>query len=494
MLPSFANQCSAPDDVSVPCSVRRGGESQSSEEPDEANGPQQPEEMTLTMRKWHRAPTASPEFLLRRTKSSADARDDAELILTPLRKNNLVRRGRCQSMGNGCDANTPILLSKRFASFGGPEGMYDETQEEARIERTRTEDTRGQTRAPTGPRGPIPMRHQYSDIPRQIGSEPKPAEVTIPISDIVEIWTHGEGKNATTKRKTSKNESDSREEHRRRRTIGIETCSLGSFELLMESTNELLVLQTFLKINAVQGRVDFAIRTGDDHRDMPAARGSDRASPRCSSADPRPGDRTVGRLSDGDDLNELSATIQTNPSNLTNDTAHTDGEKSIDVEAFVAKRMTERLKRESLTEKVERRMHRLVSSLEELSVSVTKCACSCFGDSSVVPMDQSYGVADKEALVSRPRRNTASTVNSEVHDEERQHVPNQRASATANAGAEKIHFDMQVESRESKDFRKKMMLKHGKMPSGLSVESEDDLEELLLFQNSGMQVLTKASI
>ena len=50
------------------------------------------------------------------------------------------------------------------------------------------------------------------------------------------------------------------------------------------------------------------------------------------------------------------------PSNLTQ---NTQSSKSFDVEAFTANRMAERLQSESLAEKVQRRIHRLVSSLEE---------------------------------------------------------------------------------------------------------------------------------
>jgi hypothetical protein len=95
----------------------------------------------------------------------------------------------------------------------------------------------------------------------------------------------------------------------------ITTMSAGYFELSMESQNGCLVLQAFLKANL-------------------------------------PKEKVV----DG------SHQLQQLPRSPSNNTVST---KSFDVEAFTASRMTERLKSESMTEKLQRRIHRLVSSLEE---------------------------------------------------------------------------------------------------------------------------------
>jgi hypothetical protein len=99
--------------------------------------------------------------------------------------------------------------------------------------------------------------------------------------------------------------------------INITTMSSGFFELTMDSTNGRDVVKAFLKASMPKERV---VASGD-----------------------------LSRTRSGS----------------------TQSTKSFDVEAFTATRMSERLKSESLTEKVQRRIDRFVTSLNE-----SKCALS----------------------------------------------------------------------------------------------------------------------
>eukprot|EP00536_Pseudo-nitzschia_multiseries_P008120 jgi/Psemu1/325073/estExt_fgenesh1_pg.C_2000025 len=441
------------------------------------------------MRKWHRASKSteflsSPRLLRKRTSDrtgtgTTKTADDAELILTLMTGNSV--RSRHTIHNAETDANTPIPLSKRFASFGGPEVLHEHRRErEQPPEETET------------PSLPGSIDHQ-SDVFRRHRSEcrsehPHPPsdalceEWTIPVQDICTIRTYDE-KPKTRKRNGSKCESSSsyKAEHRLRRTIGIETTTFGSFELLMESTNELLVLTTFLKINATTGNAAFVTSTAADFDcdgTQPTTIGANHNGDGASSNDAM--DSPTGAQHTGDDDDggddDVHAGIVPNPSNVTHDTAQTDGDKSIDVEGFFAKRMSERLNRETLTEKVERRMHRLVSSLEELTTSLNKCVCVCFGDSTVT-QDQSIAVEKERMLPPRPRRNTASTVSLSETGE--------------NNG------DDPVSLRHLREQRK-VLMKQAQIPSGLSVEPEDYLEDLVLHQSpsspGGGTLRTKASI
>jgi hypothetical protein len=96
----------------------------------------------------------------------------------------------------------------------------------------------------------------------------------------------------------------------------VTTASAGFFELTMDNSNGQLVLMAFLKANLPKNKIS--------------------------------------------DLSHLG--LPRSPSNLTQNTQST---KSFDVEAFTATRMTERLQSESVAEKVQRRIHRIVTSLEE---------------------------------------------------------------------------------------------------------------------------------
>jgi hypothetical protein len=97
----------------------------------------------------------------------------------------------------------------------------------------------------------------------------------------------------------------------------VTTVSAGYYELTMDNLNGQLVLMAFLRANLPKTKL-------------------------C-------------------DLNE-NLGLPRSPSNMTQTTHST---KSFDVEAFTATRMTERLQSESVAEKVQRRIHRIVTSLEE---------------------------------------------------------------------------------------------------------------------------------
>lgn len=127
--------------------------------------------------------------------------------------------------------------------------------------------------------------------------------VTIPMRDILLVGVSD----------TDTTGSNKNAQHR----TTVATASAGFYELAMDNTNGQLVLMTFLKANLPKSKV------GDLNRNLELPR---------------------------------------SPSNLTQNTLST---KSFDVEAFTATRMTERLQSESVAEKVQRRIHRLVTSLEE---------------------------------------------------------------------------------------------------------------------------------
>jgi len=107
-----------------------------------------------------------------------------------------------------------------------------------------------------------------------------------------------------------------------------------------------------------------------------------------------------------------------------------------------------------------------------VSSSFNKCACGCFGDSSVI-VEQSITI-EKEMSSHRPRRNTASTVSSfddlKVDPALSLHNSNTKYElATSNNNTAAI----------SKKNKQAELMKYAQLPSGLSVESHDSLEESL---------------
>ena len=279
---------------------------------------------------------------LRRDSSNGKTKeDDAELIFTPCQQRD--HRRRCLSGEYSKDTNTPIPLSKRFASFGTPE----------RIDRG----------------DQLQCQDNGSDIQPQFGSEPQfTGETTIPVKDIIKVLTRGEndGKKPKTvkKRKCSPTKKDNcmKEECRQPPSICI-TTNCGSYDLLMESTNEQLVLLTFLKVNSTKGKVLFVTETDKEQSNVPQAE-------KFKTVDAIKSNGTVGESTQGAkeqaDMEEYqSLVIEPNPSTVTQGTAQSSGDRSFDVEALTAKTMAERLKTDTLAEKLERRFYRLVSSLDD---------------------------------------------------------------------------------------------------------------------------------
>jgi hypothetical protein len=134
-------------------------------------------------------------------------------------------------------------------------------------------------------------------------SSPLLDTVTIPVKEIMIV-------------NADKNTAGNNSNHR----IHITTIHSGLFECTMENTNGELILMAFLRANLPKDKVV------------------------------EDGISGYGRL-------------PRSPSNTTQSTNSTN--KSFDVEAFTASRMAERLQSESITEKVQRRIYRLVTSLEE---------------------------------------------------------------------------------------------------------------------------------
>lgn len=295
---------------------------------------QQLEEITCTMRKWHRETNATFVSPHRRNASKSPIKvDDAELIFTPVQR---FHRRRCLSgeFTKVSDTNTPIPLSKRFASFGTPE----------RIDPSDQYKESGQ---------------DHSDS----GSEPQfKEETTIAVKDIIKVLSRGEGSSkkpkAPKKRSasTSKKDASLKEERCQPPSICMTTPS-GTYELLMESTNEQLVLLTFLKVNSTKGKVVFVQEADSESNTSPQT--ETKVDAVNTSVE------TAKNETEEGDLKEFQTMIAPNPSTLSQATTQSTGNQSFDVEALTAKTMAERLETETMTEKLERRFHRLISSLDD---------------------------------------------------------------------------------------------------------------------------------
>jgi len=289
-----------------------------------------------------------------------------------------------------------------------------------------------------------------------------------------------------------------------------------------------LVLMAFIKANAPEGKVEFVpikIRKNDgfgirdgggasfaacESESGNANSNDDGGAENCrnrnfennhTSVNFNEGAATADRTStsgdgegDGDGVvdvgyndNHQLQVIESKPSNVTHSTAATQAsQKSFDMEAFTAKRMTERLKSESLAEKIERRLHRFLSSLEELSSSfITKCSCDFFQDSTSTVVEPSANIEKqhhqyKHAYsIQRPRGNTASTVSSSsdtaINDnaygnEERQQQKQHRADL--NDGVNPTSTPKR-EMEEEEVMMARREQPYERMPSGLSVEPSD---------------------
>tara|TARA_B110001450_G_scaffold151563_1_gene141458 strand:- start:195 stop:887 length:693 start_codon:yes stop_codon:yes gene_type:complete len=228
------------------------------------------------------------------------------------------------------------------------------------------------------------LRERASSHEYQIQQEQQLKEkIYISLDNIVKVHVNnGDVKDATKKKvkgkKTDKRRSISTknlEEQVYKRTIGI-TTRLGDwyYEFTMESMNEQLVLLTFLEVNSSSKNsnrlktpkiefVPLSIEQGEHTADEDESGDNKQHANHGNNTNNEKNSRTFATATNDDDDENILRQIESNPSNLTQSTQQSN--KSFDLEMFTAKRMKERLKRETITEKVERRMHRLSSSLEE---------------------------------------------------------------------------------------------------------------------------------
>ncbi|KAG7348131.1 hypothetical protein IV203_016836 [Nitzschia inconspicua] len=192
----------------------------------------------------------------------------------------------------------------------------------------------------------------------------------------------------------------------------ITTASAGFYELTMDNVNGQLVLMAFLKANLPKNKLS--------------------------------------------DLHHLE--LPRSPSNLTQNTQST---KSFDVEAFTSIRMAERLQSESVAEKVQRRIHRIVTSLEEISSSVAECSgcgCGTKNHAAVSPAP-----AEKRDLPPRPGVEMAGSEQTSLQGSTDPYNPYSSCGP---------RFEM----KPSSNYKKQDMLKASHLPSGLSVESDPEME------------------
>lgn len=404
---------------------------------------------------------SSTDFVspLRRISSGGKTKvDDAELVLVPAFCSQKERPGKRRFSGGElskiADTNTPIPLSKRFASFGRPD-FIDHGDE-------------GQSRKGT--------EFQFKE------------ELTIPVKDIIKISTPDEdddkNKKSPKRRNFFKKTLSSKGFSRDQKTIRITTSSFGSYELLMESTNERLVLMTFLKVNLK----NLTAANADDPQkgntigiDRMRSNGtlSDRIRRSFSERVRRSFSETIDLKKSIDEF-PFALLVESNSSNVTSATTPSqlsNGSGSFDVEAFTAKRMSERLEKETLTEKLEQRMHRIVSSIDELSTSLTKCACLCFVDHTLSPGKENR---------SRTRRNTDSTVSSsedtlEVDpalSTEEPDLPQPVSPPRRKTTTTTVTTTPTTGNDPATPTRAKLML-FAQLPSGLSVEADDESVEVM---------------
>ncbi len=248
-------------------------------------------------------------------------------------QNGFLRR-RC--MSGEANTNTPIPLSKRFASFGSP-ALIDHGDQ-------------------------VQNDDAGSDIQSQSAvTEPIfKEEITIPVKDIIKVLTRSEieGKPKAVRRKSSpapRNDKSPKEECRKPPSLCI-TTHAGSYELLMKCTNEQLVLLTFLKVNSKDGKVLFVQETKQKPAKSDNSQTEKADAVKANDTQKEPKDQT------NLETEYENMVILPNPSTVTEQST---GDRSFDVEALTAKTMAERMEKESLTEKLERRFYRLVTSLDD---------------------------------------------------------------------------------------------------------------------------------
>mmetsp|Transcript_5562 Transcript_5562/g.13938 ORF Transcript_5562/g.13938 Transcript_5562/m.13938 type:complete len:484 (-) Transcript_5562:45-1496(-) len=453
MLPPFSTQYLTPDDFSVPCRLRRYDEFGEDSESDVSEARQHPEEIRCTMRKWHKEAKNASEFkspYRRKISESQTKNQDAELIIAKSHSGGPLLNG--VELSKIVEGNTPIPLSKRFASFGTPDFIGEE-------ERTQYQRTWSDSQQQSGSMASLKDELSLKN------------DITIPLNDITKVITRGEDScDNKPKRRRKRSGSVAKKENpiedsRQSPTICITTSSSGSYELVMESTNEQLVVVTFLKVNSKKGNILFATEMNDVRQnDLNNSEVGDESK----DNDPEKTIYPVGEsCHDPIELIGIegyeSLGIETKASNLTAGTLQSTGEKSFDVEAFTAKKMNERLETESISEKLERRIVRFMASLDDLASSLTKCSCGCFGDNTV-----HNALSDEKYKSSPPRKNTASTasLSDKVEDDS-------DSSATYLQPVEQKTESLWSPDQESRQLGREELLTFTQMPSGLSVEFDD---------------------
>jgi hypothetical protein len=318
------------------------------------------EDMTCTMRVWHKSSERPKSFeqqniipILANQSSSLEGnygvvssnnnkkecQPGPELIFKAMPSNNILIESSqqyqyqqphlCCSADFGSNNNDPIPLSDRFLSFGSVDNHSTVSNRSGRG---------GGSVVSRSPRasftsyrgiGGLSVCDNNDMTAAATPSRRTLGTTTIAVRDIVMISTTGGGIGGGTESSNSNNNKDPSELNR----IHITTTSSGLFELTTDSTNGREVVIAFLKASMPKERVVMGNPDGG-----------------ATSA--------VG----GEGTRRDLATSRTRSGS----TQHTQSSRSsFDVEAFTATRMSERLKSESLTEKVQRRIHRFVTSLDE---------------------------------------------------------------------------------------------------------------------------------
>lgn len=523
----FTKQYFTPDDVSVPCRASRCEILSHSTNCKEQNDTNEPEEITCTMRTWHKTSTPPPSTaidttsdLLQNAQSSSDRNDSPsrmdsdlvptsssglpELVITPQyyipahkmssslsspnifatemvpKPDGITRRKSSPSPLKGSQRCTPYGLNDRLSFGTSP--LRERCNRNGPITRQR-------------------QRRQFTE------------KVVIPLSDIAVVHVNNEnGKspkmiqnNSKIFRKNSRRSSVAQnlEDQNNKRKIGITTTASNSngpgwyYEFTMESMNEQLVLLTFLEVNSSSKtsakwktpKIEFVpLSAVTDHRQQQqqSALRDDRDEEHSHShtaATSAVNAKSKGDNSSSNAHEDALRTIETNPSNLTQSTQQSN--KSFDLEIFTAKRMKERLNRESITEKVERRMHRLTWSLEQLTNSLSKCTWGCIGDSTTITEPATSPMKSSSDSNQNSERNACSTPASSSSEDEGK---GSTAYAPLNSGDHKNEkktvptadgkklYSMSASSMKKKEHQK-TLLEYAQIPSGLSVETPDSHSE-----------------
>jgi hypothetical protein len=315
--------CLSADDIPIRCTVRH---SRSSHSNNKSNGEDftEMEDMMCTMRVWHE--TKQPRSAALGSSLSSGAAPPPAAGGT--QGGPAQRTGRRRGSLSGFE-NTPLIASATAAAaatggefeMAGPELILTPISITGMVEQQHHNiccaDSFGETPRLLSQRFTsfgsasfeAPVR-RYSLSTNQSPTR-RIGNATIALKDILMIDVHGGA---------AQRDESSPENRRALHRINIITISNGLYEFTMDSANGRELLLAFLKANIPKKR-----------------------------------------------MNDQEILLSRSPSNLTLNTSHSN--RSYDVEAFTATRMSERLQSESIGEKVQRRVHRLVSGFEECKYS-----------------------------------------------------------------------------------------------------------------------------